>query len=94
MAEKIWIVQGQSGQYSDWHCWTLCAFRTEGAAKKYAELLGAEYRVFKTKWPGRGYNYSGKKAEQRALDLAKTLDPSGYDEWDGPNYTAYETELR
>ena len=90
--KKIWLVQGSSGQYSDWRCWIVCAFTDEQKAKSMVEAIGAEYRLFKTKWPKPNYMYGDD--EKYKAEISASTDPSNFGGWDGPNYTAFETELR
>jgi hypothetical protein len=48
---SIFVVCGESGEYSDWAHWTLKAFRTEAAARAYADCLDA-YVAAQPRWSG------------------------------------------
>lgn len=48
---SIFVVCGESGIYSDWSHWTLKAFRTEAAARAYADRLDA-YVAAQPRWAG------------------------------------------
>src|ERR1041385_6547010 len=47
MANKIWIVYGERGEYSDHQEWSICFYYSEDEAKKHVELATARHREIK-----------------------------------------------
>jgi len=89
-AQKVWIVEGSTGEYSD-HCeWRVCAFFSEDAAKAFAEELSALGReAYEIRSKG---NYEWRKTKQGKALLEK--DPDVSIDYTGVNYTAYCVDIR
>lgn len=90
MAEKIWIVSGCTGEYSDRTEWAVVAFRDEATAKATAEELtqlakAAQVESAVDPWEWEKTD-SGKKLKE--ADSYASIDYTGTD------YTAFELELR
>lgn len=91
--DKIWIVQGTTGEYSDRNQWPVCAMYSESAAKEYAELLCTMARatvndVVRTKTEQWDWD------ETEAGKLLKTEDPEVSMDYNGTTYTAYSVSIK
>lgn len=65
-AEKIYIVQGSSGQWSDWTTWDVCAYRDETLARRHVEQADAEVRRRIETTKDIRYNYAALAAYGKA----------------------------
>ena len=79
----IYIVEGQTGEYSDNISWPVKAFVSEEKAKEFVEQVSAEYRKIRERC-GRGWNR--KK-------YSNPLDPNMEMDYTGTIYNYYWVEL-
>lgn len=91
MTEKIWIVEGSTGEYSDANYWQVCAFRDEQKAKDYTEELCKLCKCIDTLC---NYNDEYELDECGYYKQIIKLDPRFIRYYTGTYYTAYEVELR
>lgn len=89
MAEKIWIVIGQSGQYSDGEEWIVDAWRSEQAAQARVEQLERTLREL-------GADTMSMDAESVELLTGKMLkhDPEFVFGYPGSRYFFKSCELK
>lgn len=89
----LYVVVGDSGEYSDWSQWIVCAYENEALAREHAQLAEAEYRIAKTKTDQEeDPNYTRQEhifREHRRYDSDRMADPST-----PVNYTVHEVDLR
>lgn len=85
--EKIFIVEGATGEYSDRKEWAVCAFEQEEKAKNLVEKLSGMARVVELQ----DDKYDMETTDAKAI-LA--LDPMFSMDYTGTTYTAYEVEVR
>jgi len=97
--EKVWVVLGSSGQWSDWTQWAVCACDTEQGAKDRVGELTHEIRSWLAKKPepddGEEWEefYDRSESERAAwVEALKDIDPLA-DEHDEPRYTAVEVDF-
>lgn len=62
--DRVYLVTGESGEYSDYSTWPVRAFDTEGEARDYVEVCEAAAKA-RPKHPG----WSGTREENEAADL-------------------------
>lgn len=80
---KVWIVQGTTGEYSDRSEWTVYAFHSEAEARAYVELLGVE----RQKLGDRPWDY----AEGRTFDEGmRAFDPGFEEDYTGTRWFVSE----
>lgn len=88
----LYVVVGDSGEYSDWNQWIVCAYEDEALAREHAQLAEAEYRIAKTKVNAEEADYTREEAifaEHNRYDpdrVASTYEPV--------NYSVHEVDLR
>lgn len=85
---KIWIVTGECGEYSDWTCWTACAFDTEEKAQAFEK----ECNDFEKK-----LNEKYDRFDYSSLEKARQSHPDKYaSKYHSSNctYKVSELELR
>lgn len=93
---KIWIVYGAQGQYSDASEWTVCACLTEEKAIEIRDELRRRLDILlRTHGESGGYyNYQLKQyIEYDETLYLKEIDPY-FDGFDQPAYNYYECEIR
>lgn len=78
--DKIYIVSGSTGEWSDRTSWTVAAFSTEGAAQEYLKYLETTYRQFPQE--NRGF-YRGSEEMQALEKVMSSLDPGFYEDYTG-----------
>lgn len=84
MSQKIWVVYGETGEYSDHSEWTVAAYTSEADAKAHADAA--------TKW----YGENGGKELRRYLGTpaqANPHDPSMQIDYTGTEWNIYPVEL-
>jgi len=84
MSEKIYLVCGTTGTYSDRQDWTVCAYRSSDKAEEHARnamLRGKEIQKSKPRY------YCPKPGENE-------FDPNMQMDYTGTEYTTQEVELR
>ena len=90
--KTIYVVEGQTGEYSD-HCkWPVRAFVSEKRAKRFVEEVSQEYRKLKQRYyvdggPA-GWYFKMKDAEEQ-----NPLDPNMQTDYTGTTYSYYPIEL-
>ncbi len=88
MTEKIWIVEGRTGEYSDRTDWQVCAFRDEAKAKELAielkKLASATLVATENIWDWE---------DSEIGKVWKEKDPQAALDYTGTDYTAYELDL-
>lgn len=91
MSEKIWMVGGTTGEYSDRTEWVVDAWRSEAEAQaRVVELTKAMQRLGIT---GREPDRYMEAHERRREEMQK-LDPSFMDDYTGTSYYICEMELK
>jgi len=61
--EKIYIVKGTTGEYSDRRSWLVAAYKNEEEAKKHVEKASERHRELNTKYKGVSYQISDEANE-------------------------------
>ena len=90
MAERIWIVSGEAGEYDDRREWAESAWRTKAEANHRVAFLTAKLEET-------GANaVAGRSREIRnaAIERMKVYDPLFQLDDIGSSYSTYYTELR
>lgn len=93
--DKIWIVGGTVGEWSDRSEWTVGAWESEADAKAFVEQISALGRVFEQAANHRFDSDHSEAAVERAKAACKALD-AGWSDYCGeaPHYTCWEETLR
>ena len=87
---KIYIVQGCTGEYSDFQEWTVCAYTSEEAARDRVVELEHILLVNKAQL---GCEYASRERAEIAMHNAPNGDPSCTIDYTGANYHYEECEL-
>lgn len=82
--DKIWIVQGSTGEYSDHIEWAVCFYAEEWEAMKKIEFLSAKHRESMILFPG--FRSRERVEVMRKFDRDYQFDGSGI------NYICYPVE--
>lgn len=86
--ERIWIVMGSTGEYSDRTEWPVIAFTTEEAAKAHIAALDVKMQDIPQDWrEERWLNDDNIKAHMAPLDPAFAMD------YTGTSYFFYEVPV-
>ena len=100
---KIYIVQGETGEYSDRIEWVVCAFKSEEDARECVEQLSVLARLLKIAVADYKSDYDRVRETDEFLALEEKdpecrLDYGGMSDcrldYDGISYYMSETELR
>lgn len=76
--ERVWIVMGSTGEYSDRTEWPVVAFTSEDAAKARIEALGVRMQGMPKEWhEDRWEHEDAMKAHMTALDPGFATDYTG-----------------
>ena len=82
--ETIYVVMGQTGEYSDRNEWLVRAFKDEDAAKNYVGKLTEDGNRIRRQFNGRSL---------RGADKSDWIDPNFDCDYTGFNYYYFTTEL-
>jgi len=84
----IYVIEDQTGEYSDNRNWLVKAFRSEQQAKDFVEKVSEEYRKLREKYGGVYWyhNWDGDKDPN-------PLDPYMETDYTGTTYCHYSLEL-
>ena len=86
--EKVWIVMGSTGEYSDRREWPVVAFMSEAAAKDRIAALDVRMQEMPQQWREVRWDHEGDmKAHMAALDPDFVMD------YTGTSYFFYEVEV-
>lgn len=85
----IYVVEGQTGEYSDNRNWPVRAFISEKRAKDFVIKLSDEYRKMRIKYGGGDYWYHYWDSEKDP----NPLDPDMLVDYVGVEYSYYSVEL-
>ena len=99
--ERIWLVEGATGEYSDHTEWPVCFYYDEAKAKEHVEKAAARYRdiaaILKADEDAEdcsGTCIRGPSAEcPKHKDLKNEWDPTMQVDYTGTNYRCYPVEL-
>lgn len=86
MSERIWIVAGTTGEYSDRSDWAVCAYRSEEAANRHVSK--AQLRAKELEKAGWRSVYPFSEREVNEYDHKMSMD------YTGTEYFTYSVELR
>lgn len=89
--EKIWIVEGSTGEYSDRTDWKVCAFRDEAKAKSLVAELTILASATEAHCDVNGNRYTFEDTKPGMVWKAK--DPSAQLDYTGSSYYVYEIGL-
>lgn len=102
MNNKIWIVEGSTGEYSDHSEWPIAFYEDEDLAKRHVEKAAARYREINV---ALGYSEDGEGAAncgkcyrsprydcEAHKDLRNEWDPDMSIDYTGTNYRCYSVE--
>lgn len=88
--EKVWIVQGSTGEYSDHDEWVICAYRTQEQANTHAVLAAARAREIQKAADGEMvFSWDLER-----LGMFNEYDKDMRIDYTGVNYQVIEVELR
>jgi hypothetical protein len=90
---KIFVVFGQTGEYSDHMEWPVKAFVSEEEAKLFVENVTSEYYRLKQKYGGNKSKYSSWIYKMYDADDSNLLDPKMRTDYTGTSYRYFEMEL-
>lgn len=86
--DKVWIVMGSAGGYSDRTEWPVIAFTSEAAARDRISALDAKMQQMPQEWRGDRWHHKDKiKAHMASLDPCFSM---GYT---GTHYFFYEVPV-
>lgn len=86
--DKVWIVMGSTGEYSDRTEWPVIAFSSEAAAKERIAALDARMQQMPEDWrEERGKFGTEIKAHMAPLDPGFSMD------YTGTSYFFYEVDV-
>ena len=85
---KIFVVFGQTGEYSDYREWPVKAFVCEEKTKKFMEDVTAEYKRLRDKYSKGRYDSWSYRVEE-----VERLDPKMETDYTGTTYHYFEMEL-
>ncbi len=91
MPQKIFVIQGSTGQYSDWTCWHVAAYTTREQANLHCERLSAAMVPAPPHTLGSYQEHKERKAQQDAIRA--TLDPHCDIDYNGAEYEVVELVL-
>lgn len=86
--ERIWIVMGSTGEYSDRREWPVIAFTSEDAAKERIAALDVRMQQIPQEWRDDRWEHEVKIKEHMA-----PLDPNFSMDYTGTSYFFYEVEV-
>lgn len=74
---NAWIVVGSTGEYSDFHCWNVCAYTSKRKATAHAKKAEKWERDYDRKMKGQGvYRWSDRQGKN-PYDLSGDRDYTG-----------------
>ena len=85
--QKLWVVMGGTGEYSDRREWPVRAYMHKAAAEAEIVKLDAQAKEI---WAAKGENYYPKVTNELRKHL---LDPNVDFDYTGTSYFYYEVEL-
>lgn len=86
--ERIWIVMGSTGEYSDRTEWPVVAFTTESAAKARIAALDVKMQEIPQHWRENRWEHEDEiKAHMASLDPGFRMD------YTGTRYFVYEVPV-
>ena len=85
---KVYIVEGQTGEYSDYRNWPVKAFQDEQKAKAFTETLNAKAQALGIATTGCHWAES-----QKIVPQMQELDPGVSIDYTGVSYSFYELDL-
>lgn len=91
MAEKIWMVGGTSGEYSDRTEWVVDAWRSEAEAKARVEELKRRYLEL---GGDSMYRIEDWDERQKTYDKMRETDPAFQADYTGTEWYVCELELK
>lgn len=90
-AHKVYVVEGQTGEYSDQHCWLVRAFLSEQRAQQFVtacSVIGRETLRQRAEWCEKHQHMPRDGSYPKS-----GLDPNFSTIGDNFEYTYYEVEL-
>lgn len=87
---KIYIVFGETGEYSDHRSWVVCAHSSQEKAEAMVDGLGIRYRELLAGRDPFHIHYSDKRAVEEAMQPS---DPTFSMDYTGTTWRVEETEL-
>jgi hypothetical protein len=95
MKNKIWVVEGATGEYSDHMEWPVKAFTKEEYARLYVDLCTTEYRRIKILRESKGMDYYSyeRMDEKLRQQLIHKYDPGFKEDYTGTVYSCYSVEI-
>ena len=86
--DKVWIVMGSTGEYSDRREWPVIAFTAEAAAKEHIAVLDVRMQQMPQEWREDRWEHEEKiKAHMAPLDPNFSMD------YTGTSYFFYEVDV-
>jgi len=84
--DKVWVVEGATGEYSDHYEWPVCFHETEVEAKAMVEILTEKMGEAKVLFPDNRPN----PYDDSRRNYMKAFDPHFAEDYTGTNYSCYE----
>jgi len=90
--KAIYLLYGESGQWSDYNSWNVDAFTCEKDAKEICTHLNALAKLYDDvlKYEGKGFNHPLRRELKEAMEK---VDPTYYRDYDGASYDVEEVLL-
>lgn len=83
--EYIYVIKGETGEWSDWRCWEVVASESEDVANNFCNLLNDKLRQLELDRASRSspVSYSDKMERIKQME---DLDPNCYVDYTGTSY--------
>lgn len=88
--ERLWVVMGGTGEYSDRCEWPVRAYRDKSRAELEVSRLSEEAKAFEARVP---YDYGSGRCAEVMAHGKKVGDPGFASDYTGTSYFYYEVEL-
>jgi hypothetical protein len=89
---KLYIVMGSTGAYSDYHKWTVCAYKSREMAKKHAEI--AAYKIKKMFCEMKIFGIARGEVTEKLRENKWIWDPKISMDYTGVSYFVVKLELK
>ncbi len=83
--DYIYVVKGETGEYSDWHCWEVCASVNEDVANSFCQLLNNRLKELGLTCRA-SYNKNDFENRQNNIKQMYDLDPKCCVDYTGTSY--------
>lgn len=93
---KVYIVEGQTGEYSDRRVWPVCGYLSEAAARAKVGRLEQNLREAVVKWGEDAVRYASiwNKDEPQSKEIIEFIgDPNYMGDYTGTRYRMYVVDI-